>query len=192
MSTKTAKSKAAPKRAMPTKRKSAVPAFLILQGVETVALRMAKHCENTQAVTDFLRKRPEITRVIHPSVQTGVHRQRAEKYLKGGLGGLVGFELAGGKEAGRRFIELAGDVLSRRQYRRHAQPGDPSRYHDALAGRPARTGRYRRDRRLCASFRRHRTHRRHYRRYRARTCGGGKSREGGVIVHPLVAAKAGT
>jgi O-acetylhomoserine (thiol)-lyase len=80
-------------------------AFLILQGVETVALRMAKHCENTQAVTDFLRKRPEITRVIHPSVQTGVHRQRAEKYLKGGLGGLVGFELAGGKEAGRRFID---------------------------------------------------------------------------------------
>ncbi len=80
-------------------------AFLILQGVETVTLRMAKHCENTQAVTDFLRKRPEITRVIHPSVQTGVQRERAERYLKGGLGGLVGFELAGGKEAGRRFID---------------------------------------------------------------------------------------
>ena len=80
-------------------------AFLILQGVETVALRMAKHCENTQAVTDFLRKRPEIVRVIHPSVQTGVHRERAQRYLKGGLGGLVGFELAGGKEAGRRFID---------------------------------------------------------------------------------------
>ena len=80
-------------------------AFLILQGVETVTLRIAKHCENTQAVTDFLRKRPEITRVIHPSVQTGVHRERAQRYLKGGLGGLVGFELAGGKEAGRRFID---------------------------------------------------------------------------------------
>ncbi len=80
-------------------------AFLTLQGVETVTLRMAKHCENTQAVTDFLRKRPEVTRVIHPSVQTGVHRERAQRYLKGGLGGLVGFELAGGKEAGRRFID---------------------------------------------------------------------------------------
>jgi len=80
-------------------------AFLILQGVETVALRMAKHCENTQAVTDFLRKRPEIVRVIHPSVQTGLHRERAQRYLKGGMGGLVGFELAGGKEAGRRFID---------------------------------------------------------------------------------------
>jgi len=80
-------------------------AFLTLQGVETVTLRMAKHCENTQAVTDFLRKRPEITRVIHPSVQTGVNRERAQRYLKGGLGGLVGFELAGGKDAGRRFID---------------------------------------------------------------------------------------
>ena len=80
-------------------------AFLILQGVETVALRMAKHCENAQAVTDFLRERPEIVRVIHPSVQSGVHRERAQRYLKGGLGGLVGFELAGGKEAGRRFID---------------------------------------------------------------------------------------
>ncbi len=80
-------------------------AFLTLQGLETLALRIAKHCENTQKVVDFLKKRSEITRIIHPSVQTGVHRQRAERYLKGGLGGLVGFELAGGKEAGRRFID---------------------------------------------------------------------------------------
>jgi O-acetylhomoserine (thiol)-lyase len=80
-------------------------AFLTLQGLETLALRIAKHSENTQHVVEYLKKRPEITRVIHPSVQSGVHRQRAEKYLKGGLGGLVGFELAGGKEAGRRFID---------------------------------------------------------------------------------------
>src|ERR1700730_10084635 len=56
-------------------------AFLTLQGLETLALRIAKHCKNTQLVTDFLKKRPEITRIIHPSVQSGVHRQRAEKYL---------------------------------------------------------------------------------------------------------------
>ena len=55
------------------------------------------------------------------------------RYLKGGLGGLVGFELAGGKEAGRRFIDALEDVLSRRQYRRRAQPRDPSRHYDALA-----------------------------------------------------------
>jgi O-acetylhomoserine (thiol)-lyase len=80
-------------------------AFLTLQGLETLALRIARHSENAQSVVEFLKKRPEVTRVIHPSVQSGVHRQRAEKYLKGGLGGLVGFELAGGKDAGRRFID---------------------------------------------------------------------------------------
>jgi O-acetylhomoserine (thiol)-lyase len=80
-------------------------AFLTLQGLETLALRIAKHSENAQHVVAYLKKRPEVTRVIHPSVQSGVHRQRTEKYLKGGLGGLVGFELAGGKEAGRRFID---------------------------------------------------------------------------------------
>jgi O-acetylhomoserine (thiol)-lyase len=80
-------------------------AFLTLQGVETVALRMQRHCENTSAVAAHLAKRGEITRVIHPSQQTGAIRARADKYLKGGYGGLVGFELAGGREAGRKFID---------------------------------------------------------------------------------------
>src|SRR5580698_5172558 len=80
-------------------------AFMFIQGLETLALRIRQQCGNATAVVDFLKKRSEITRIIHPSVQTGMHRQRAERYLKGGLGGLVGFELAGGKEAGRRFID---------------------------------------------------------------------------------------
>jgi O-acetylhomoserine (thiol)-lyase len=80
-------------------------AFLTLQGLETLPLRIARHSENAQAVVAYLQKRPEVTRVIHPSVQTGVFRERAERYLKGGLGGLVGFELRGGREAGRRFID---------------------------------------------------------------------------------------
>ena len=80
-------------------------AFLTLQGLETLPLRIARHSENAQSVVDFLSKRPEVSRVIHPSVQSGVQRERADRYLKGGLGGLVGFELTGGKEAGRRFID---------------------------------------------------------------------------------------
>jgi O-acetylhomoserine (thiol)-lyase len=80
-------------------------AFLTIQGLETLSLRMTQHCENAQAVVDFLRKRNDVTRIIHPSVHGGIHRDRAARYLKGGLGGLVGFELAGGKEAGRRFID---------------------------------------------------------------------------------------
>jgi len=80
-------------------------AFLTLQGIETLALRIERHSANAQAVAAWLAKRPEVVKVIHPSAQTGVARERAQKYLKGGLGGLVGFELAGGREAGRRFID---------------------------------------------------------------------------------------
>ncbi len=80
-------------------------AFLTLQGVETLPLRIERHSVNAQAVAAWLAKRPEVVKVIHPSQQTGVARERAQKYLKGGFGGLVGFELAGGREAGRRFID---------------------------------------------------------------------------------------
>ena len=80
-------------------------AFQILQGLETLPLRMAQHCKNAAAVAQFLAKRPEVAKVIHPSLQTGLQRERADRYLSGGYGGLVGFELAGGREAGRRFID---------------------------------------------------------------------------------------
>jgi len=80
-------------------------AFLTLQGVETVTLRMERHVQNTQKVVGFLSKRSEVTRVIHPSQQTGETRRRADAYLKCGYGALLGFELKGGLEAGRRFID---------------------------------------------------------------------------------------
>jgi O-acetylhomoserine (thiol)-lyase len=80
-------------------------AFLTLQGIETLSLRIERHVANASAVAAFLAKRPEVARVIHPSVQSGAARQRADKYLNGKFGGLVGFELAKGRDAGRRFID---------------------------------------------------------------------------------------
>jgi O-acetylhomoserine (thiol)-lyase len=80
-------------------------AFQLIQGIETVALRMERHCANTQKVVDHLAARKGVTRVIHPSQQSGEARARADRYLKGGYGGLLGFELEGGVEAGRRFID---------------------------------------------------------------------------------------
>ena len=80
-------------------------AFQFLQGVETLPLRMPRHCENALAVATYLAKRKGVTKVIHPSQQTGEQERRAEKYLKGGYGGLLGFELAGGVDAGRKFID---------------------------------------------------------------------------------------
>jgi O-acetylhomoserine (thiol)-lyase len=80
-------------------------AFLTLQGIETLALRIERHSKNAEAVAQWLAKRPEVIKVIYPSLQSGKALERAKKYLKGGYSGLVGFELAGGKEAGRRFID---------------------------------------------------------------------------------------
>ncbi len=60
---------------------------------------------NAQAVADFLGRRAEVANVIHPSVQQGEARARADRYLGGRYGGMVGFELRGGLRLGRRFID---------------------------------------------------------------------------------------
>ena len=80
-------------------------AFLFLQGIETVVLRMQKHSENATAVAAHLAKHPKVTKVIHPSQQKGEARRRADAYMKGGYGGLVGMELEGGMTAGQSFID---------------------------------------------------------------------------------------
>jgi O-acetylhomoserine (thiol)-lyase len=80
-------------------------AFLFLQGIETVVLRMQKHSENATAVAAHLVKHPKVTKVIHPSQQEGEARRRADAYMKGGYGGLVGMELEGGMSAGQSFID---------------------------------------------------------------------------------------
>ena len=80
-------------------------AFMFLQGLETLPLRMERHCANALKVAAWLSEQPQVTRVIHPSVQSGEARRRADAYLKGGYGSLMGFELQGGAEAGARFID---------------------------------------------------------------------------------------
>lgn len=77
-------------------------AFMILQGVETVTLRMKAHSENAMKVVEFLKGRPEIGNVIHPSTTSP---KLAAKYMKGGMSGIVGMELKGGVEAGKKFID---------------------------------------------------------------------------------------
>ncbi|MDW8369083.1 MAG: PLP-dependent transferase [Geminicoccaceae bacterium] len=79
-------------------------AFMFIQGLETLPLRMRAHCENATKVAAWLARHPKVERVIHPSLQTGELRRRADAYLRGGYGALVGMELKGGREAGRNFI----------------------------------------------------------------------------------------
>src|SRR5438876_9454132 len=80
-------------------------AFMFIQGLETLALRMRQHCANASAVADHLSRHPKVDRVIFPAMMEGEARRRADAYLKGGYGGLLGFELKGGRDAGRKFID---------------------------------------------------------------------------------------
>ena len=80
-------------------------AFGIIQGLETVALRMKQHCSNAEKAVEFLQKHKNVERVIYPTLHKGNVGDRAKKYFKGGNGGLVGIEVKGGVEAGKKFIE---------------------------------------------------------------------------------------
>jgi len=80
-------------------------AFLILQGVETLSLRMARHCENALAVAEFLENHKKVGWVLYPGLASHPSHAPARRYLPDGAGGLVGFGVKGGMEAGRRFIE---------------------------------------------------------------------------------------
>jgi O-acetylhomoserine (thiol)-lyase len=79
-------------------------AFMFLQGLETLALRMRQHCANAIKVAEFLAKQPKIARVIFPGQMAGEPKRRADAAFKGGYGALVGMELKGGRDAGARFI----------------------------------------------------------------------------------------
>ena len=84
---------------------SPMSAFQLIQGLETMPLRMERHCENAVKVAAFLKSHPKVASVIHPSLATGRAGDLAGKYLTRGQGGLVGFELKDGAEAGKRFID---------------------------------------------------------------------------------------
>jgi O-acetylhomoserine (thiol)-lyase len=79
--------------------------FLTLQGLETLPLRIRAHARNAAAVAEYLTGRDEIGKVIYPGLQDGWARERADTYLSGGYGALVGFELKDGVAAGRKFID---------------------------------------------------------------------------------------
>ena len=76
-------------------------AFQVIQGIETLLLRMRQNSSNAERVVDFLEDHPKVERVIYPKNYDGVVGERAERYFNGGFGALVGLELKGGIEAGK-------------------------------------------------------------------------------------------
>jgi O-acetylhomoserine (thiol)-lyase len=80
--------------------------FNFIQGLETLPLRMREHCRNAQRVADYLAVHPLVKKVIYPGMTHDDPTERTERYLIGGRGGLVGFELkTSDPEAGARFID---------------------------------------------------------------------------------------
>jgi O-acetylhomoserine (thiol)-lyase len=79
--------------------------FLFLQGLETLPLRQRKHSENALKVATYLKTNPRVSWVNYPGLTDNSNHKVAAKYLKNGYGGLVGFGIKGGLEAGKKFIE---------------------------------------------------------------------------------------
>ena len=84
---------------------SPMNAFLLLQGIETLSLRMDKHLSNTRALLPYLTNHNQVSWVNHPDLPSHPSREMAKKYLPKGAGSIVSFGVKGGREAGKAFIE---------------------------------------------------------------------------------------
>jgi O-acetylhomoserine (thiol)-lyase len=82
--------------------------FLLLQGVETLDLRLARHVRNAAAVARWLEDHPRVLRVHYPGLASSPSHDKAQRYLPHGAGAIVSFEVDGGVEAGRRFVDALG------------------------------------------------------------------------------------
>jgi O-acetylhomoserine (thiol)-lyase len=80
-------------------------AFLFLMGLETLGLRMERHCENAEALAAWLRKHPKITWVNYATLADSPYKATADKICKGKASGIISFGIQGGAEAGARFID---------------------------------------------------------------------------------------
>ncbi len=79
-------------------------AFLFLQGLESLHVRMPRHCDNALALARFLEGHPQVDWVNYPGLDSNPEKQRADRYLPRGAGALIGFGIKGGRQAGETFI----------------------------------------------------------------------------------------
>lgn len=79
--------------------------FLLIQGLETLSLRMERHVANTQALAEWLHDHPHVENVSYPGLSDNPHHAVAKKYLKKGFGAVLTFEIKGGKENATKFVD---------------------------------------------------------------------------------------
>ena len=80
-------------------------AFLILQGLETLSLRVDRHCQSAEKIADFLQTHPAVSWVNYPALKGNTYKDRAEKYFPNGVGGILTFGIKDGLKAGKTFID---------------------------------------------------------------------------------------
>ncbi len=86
-------------------------AFQIMQGLETLGLRMERHCENSEKVAAFLQQHPKVQSVNYATLPDSPYRETCERICGGRASGILSFELKGGREAGARFIDALQMIL---------------------------------------------------------------------------------
>ncbi|HYH33342.1 MAG TPA: bifunctional o-acetylhomoserine/o-acetylserine sulfhydrylase [Pseudonocardia sp.] len=79
--------------------------FLLIQGIETLSLRMERHVQNAQALAEWLEQRDEVEKVYYAGLRSSDWYDAGQKYLPRGAGAVVSFDIAGGVDAGRRFVD---------------------------------------------------------------------------------------
>ncbi len=80
-------------------------AFMLLQGLETLSLRVERHVENTLRIVEFLSRHPKVKSISHPSLQSHPDHELYNRYFPSGAGSIFTFEIEGGREAAWRFID---------------------------------------------------------------------------------------
>ena len=108
-------------------------AFLFLQGLETLSLRMARHVENAIAVASYLASHALASNVTHPGLPTSRYRALVDKYLPRGAGAVFSFDCRGGRAGGTGLHSRRHVVVAPRERRRFEEPHHPSGEHDTSA-----------------------------------------------------------
>lgn len=79
--------------------------FLLLQGLETLSLRVQRHVDNTLELAKWLESHPQVDKVVYPGLPSSPYHENAKKYLKNGFGAVLSFEIKGGKDAAIKFVD---------------------------------------------------------------------------------------
>ena len=151
-------------------------AFLIAQGLETLSLRIERHVQNATAVATWLEARDEVRSVAYAGLPSSPWKAQADKYAPRGAGAVLAFDIDGGAEAAKRFVDGLDAAQPRGQHRRRALAGDPPGVDDPQPAHGRGAGGGRRDPRPGAPGGRPGARRRHPGRPR----GGLQRREGGA------------